>query len=50
MKGKARCRMHGGKGSGAPRGNRNAFKHGGRSDEARRCQDLIRMLARDREV
>ncbi|ASJ91146.1 hypothetical protein CBR61_09605 [Porphyrobacter sp. CACIAM 03H1] len=50
VKGKARCRMHGGKGSGAPRGNRNAFKHGGRSDEARRCQDLIRMLARDREV
>jgi uncharacterized protein YjcR len=27
--GKARCRMHGGaKGSGAPRGNQNAFKHG----------------------
>ena len=27
--GKARCRMHGGaKGSGAPKGNRNAFKHG----------------------
>jgi uncharacterized protein YjcR len=27
--GKARCRMHGGaKGSGAPKGNQNAFKHG----------------------
>jgi uncharacterized protein YjcR len=27
--GKKRCRMHGGaKGSGAPRGNRNALKHG----------------------
>ncbi|QOZ28409.1 hypothetical protein XH93_36010 [Bradyrhizobium sp. CCBAU 51753] len=27
--GKARCRMHGGaEGSGAPRGNRNARKHG----------------------
>jgi glucans biosynthesis protein len=23
-----RCRMHGGKGSGAPKGNRNAYKHG----------------------
>lgn len=28
IKGKARCRMHGGKGSGAPLGNQNAFKHG----------------------
>lgn len=27
--GAQRCRMHGGKGSGAPRGNRNAYKHGG---------------------
>jgi uncharacterized protein YjcR len=23
-----RCRMHGGKGTGAPKGNRNAWKHG----------------------
>ena len=23
-----RCRMHGGKSPGAPKGNRNAFKHG----------------------
>ena len=29
--GNRRCRMHGGKGSGAPRGNRNAWKHGLRS-------------------
>ncbi|WP_414819862.1 HGGxSTG domain-containing protein [Sphingomonas sp. Root710] len=28
VKGNGRCRMHGGKGSGAPRGNRNAWKHG----------------------
>ena len=29
VKGKRRCRMHGGaKGSGAPKGNRNACKHG----------------------
>lgn len=26
--GKQRCRMHGGKGSGAPRGNRNALRQG----------------------
>ena len=26
--GAGRCRMHGGKGSGAPKGNRNAFKDG----------------------
>ena len=29
VSGKARCRMHGGaKGSGAPKGNQNALKHG----------------------
>lgn len=29
MRGRKRCRMHGGaKGSGAPKGNRNARKHG----------------------
>lgn len=29
LRGKRRCRMHGGApGSGAPRGNRNAFRHG----------------------
>ena len=33
--GKKRCRMHGGAyGSGAPKGNRNAFKHGYYSKEA----------------
>jgi len=32
--GKKRCRMHGGaKGSGAPQGNKNAFKHGRYSRE-----------------
>jgi len=28
VSGGVRCRMHGGKGSGAPRGNRNALRHG----------------------
>jgi len=29
-----RCRMHGGKAPGAPKGNRHAFKHGRYSSEA----------------
>lgn len=28
IKNKKRCRMHGGKGSGAPKGSQNALKHG----------------------
>jgi len=36
-----RCRMHGGKSSGAPKGNRNAYKHGRYTAEA---------IARRREV
>jgi len=41
IKGKARCRMHGGKGSGAPEGNQNAWKHGARSRETKALLDLI---------
>ena len=41
-----RCRMHGGASTGAPKGNRNAFKHGHYSAEAvaerRAVRDLIR--------
>lgn len=34
VRGKKRCRMHGGaRGSGAPQGNKNAFKHGFYSQE-----------------
>jgi hypothetical protein len=45
--GKARCRMHGGaNGSGAPRGNQNALKHGRYRrkvrEEQRQLQDLLR--------
>lgn len=29
-----RCRMHGGKSPGAPKGNRNAYKHGRYTTEA----------------
>jgi len=34
VSGKKRCRMHGGTGDGAPKGNKNAFKHGRYSREA----------------
>lgn len=46
VKGKQRCRMHGGKGSGAPQGNRNARKHGARSAETRRALAMIREIKR----
>src|SRR5271166_3197320 len=45
-----RCRMHGGKSPGAPKGNRNALKHGGRSAETiamrREVNDLVRVARR----
>ena len=41
MRGKRRCRLHGGKATGAPKGNRNAWKHGMRSE---RYLAEIRML------
>ncbi len=45
--GKKRCRMHGGApGSGAPRGNRNALKHGRYTREVfaqrKRIRDVVR--------
>jgi hypothetical protein len=47
VQGKKRCRMHGGAlGSGAPRGNKNALKHGLYTREAiaerRQVSELIR--------
>jgi uncharacterized protein YjcR len=47
VSGKKRCRMHGGAyGSGAPRGNKNALKHGLYTREAiaqrRQLRELIR--------
>ncbi len=42
VRGAARCRMHGGRGSGAPRGNRNAWKHGGRSEWIREVSRFLR--------
>lgn len=37
--------MHGGKGSGAPKGNRNAWKHGGRSAETVAAVRYLKAIA-----
>jgi glucans biosynthesis protein len=45
--GKKRCRMHGGApGSGAPKGNRNAFKHGRYTKAAIAERRQVRALIR----
>ena len=45
VRGKAVCRMHGGaRGSGAPAGNSNAFRHGGYAAEAISKRRAIRAL------
>ena len=47
VKGKSRCRMHGGApGSGAPRGNKNALKHGQYTREALAAYRQVRALIR----
>ncbi|WP_420006865.1 hypothetical protein [Tsuneonella aeria] len=46
MKGRKRCRMHGGTNPGAPKGNRNAWKHGGRSAETMAAARYLREIAR----
>ena len=42
--GRKRCRMHGGKGSGAPKGNRNAWKHGAHSAEIAELARFLREM------
>lgn len=44
--GHQRCRMHGGRGSGAPRGNRNAWRHGTRSEGFRAIARYVRESSR----
>ncbi|CZG51755.1 HGGxSTG domain-containing protein [Legionella pneumophila serogroup 1] len=45
VKGKSRCRVHGGaKGSGAPRGNRNALKNGANTAEAKEFRVQVRYM------
>ena len=47
VSGSARCRMHGGKGSGAPAGNQNALKHGLYRREEREFRQEMRQLIRE---
>ena len=48
VSGKSRCRMHGGAaGSGAPRGNKNALKHGRFTREAFAERRLVRSLLQE---
>jgi hypothetical protein len=50
VKGKRRCRMHGAY-AGPPRGNRNAWKHGGRSAEMLRLRwQVMDLLRESREL
>ncbi len=42
-----RCRMHGGKSPGAPKGNRNAWKHGSYSVAAKAERLLVKLLLKD---
>ena len=44
--GKARCRMHGGKGSGAPKGNRNALRKGLYTKEVLALEEKLRSVRR----
>lgn len=47
VSGKARCRMHGGaEGSGAPKGNQNALKHGMYSRETLEFKEHVREMLR----
>ena len=55
VRGKERCRMHGGaKGSGAPKGNKNALKHGHYTKEAiaerKQMSKFIREMKKGLEV
>ncbi len=48
VSGKRRCRMHGGApGSGAPKGNKNALKHGLYTKEALEERRALRAFMRD---
>ena len=49
-RGKRRCRMHGGaKGSGAPKGNQNAFKHGAYSKDSIELIKQVKAMMRESE-
>lgn len=46
VRGRQRCRMHGGTNRGAPKGNRNAWVHGNRSAEAEEQLKLVKAADR----
>lgn len=46
MKGRKRCRMHGGTNPGAPKGNQNARKHGGYSAKTLEAVRYVKAIAR----
>lgn len=46
VKGRKRCRMHGGTNPGAPKGNRSAWKHGSRSAKAEEAARYLKAMAR----
>lgn len=50
ISGKGRCRMHGGKGSGAPKDNQNAIKHGCYTRKSLAEDRDTRMLIREIEA
>jgi len=45
MKGKKRCHLHGGKSTGAPKGNQNARKHGGYSAKTKAAVKYLKQIA-----
>lgn len=45
-----RCRIHGGKSPGPPKGNRNAWKHGLRSGQMKRDRAELREMIRTLDV
>ncbi|TRD10906.1 hypothetical protein FGU71_02880 [Erythrobacter insulae] len=46
VKGRKRCRMHGGTNPGAPKGNQNARKHGGYSAQTKEAMRYVKAIAR----
>ena len=50
VRGRLRCRMHGGTNKGAPKGNSNARKHGNRSAEAEAQSKIVRRANLDLRV
>lgn len=47
ISGAAHCRMHGGRGSGAPKGNRNALTDGLHTASMRAVHRMVRSLMRE---